>query len=119
MADSLSDAVVRVSRLCVKPFESLLVSTLDWYVPTSHRGMMIFPRRESLLWRLGVRPRDAIIAIGGVSIETPDKLLEAASKVKRNESAPYEIRISRPNGTTLRILVESATSACEPFPGAT
>jgi len=114
----VSDAVVRVSRSCLKSFEPLLVSTLDWYVPTSHRGMMVFPRRRSVFWRLGVRPRDAISAIGGVSVDTPYKLLEAASSLKENESAPYEIRISRANGTTLRIRVESAASACQFFDGA-
>jgi hypothetical protein len=118
LADSLSDGVVRVSRSCLKSFESLLVSGLDWYVPTSHRGISIYPHQNSVFWRLGVRPRDAISAIGGVSIDTPDKLLEAAATLRKNESAPYEIRISRANGTTRRIVVESTTSTCQSFAGA-
>src|SRR5262249_28077582 len=49
-AISVSGAVVRVSRSCLKTLGDLLVSPSDWYVPTSHRGIMVFPRQESVFW---------------------------------------------------------------------
>jgi hypothetical protein len=112
-----TERVVRVSRSCLSSLGDLLVSPVDWFVPTSH-GIMVFPHSGSVLWRLGVRPNDVITAVGGVALDAGEQLLVAASTLKANPSAPFEIRVLSADGATLRIVVESAPSSCESFGGA-
>lgn len=116
------ERVVRVSRSCLSSLADLLGSPRDWYVPKSDHGghmvgVMVFPHSGSVLGRLGVRPRDVISAIRGVALDSGEQLLVAASTLKANPSAPFEIRVSCADGATLRAVVESATSSCESFGG--